>query len=299
MLTQIHLLLTYKCTLECDHCFCYSSPSCEGTMNLSQIQNVFNEAEKIGSVVWIYFEGGEPFLYYPILLEGIRLARSKGFKVGIVTNSYWATSVEDAEAWLKPLAEMKIHDLSLSDDQFHYDEDENLPKNARRAAEKLGIPLTIIEIQKPYLEAKPGEGVGKGKAVIGGGAMFKGRAVEKLLEGLPTVNSNELNVCPHEDLENPERVHIDCYGQVQLCQGLSIGNMFQKPLSEIIGDYDPHSHPICGPLIEGGPSFLAEELNVPNEDEYVDECHFCYEIRKALIEHYPEYLAPKQVYGIS
>jgi hypothetical protein len=30
----------------------------------------------------------------------------------------------------------------------------------------------------------------------------------------------------------------------------------------------------------------------------VDECHYCFEVRKALIDKFPEYLAPRQVYGI-
>ena len=63
MLTGIHILMTYKCNLACDHCFLYSSPSAKGTMTLPQIRCVLDESRKIGSVEWIYFEGGEPFLF--------------------------------------------------------------------------------------------------------------------------------------------------------------------------------------------------------------------------------------------
>ena len=97
MLTGIHFLLTYMCNLECDHCFIYSGPRAKGTFTISQIQNVLDEATKIETIEWIYFEGGEPFLFYPIMLEGIKIARSMGFKVGVVTNSYYATSEDDAE----------------------------------------------------------------------------------------------------------------------------------------------------------------------------------------------------------
>ena len=97
MLTGIHILLTYKCNLECDHCFLYSGPNAVGTMTLAQIRSVLAESRKISGVEWIYFEGGEPFLFYPSLLEGIRLARGMGFKVGIVTNAYGAVSDADAE----------------------------------------------------------------------------------------------------------------------------------------------------------------------------------------------------------
>jgi pyruvate-formate lyase-activating enzyme len=51
----------------------------------------------------IYFEGGEPFLYHPMLVAGVRLVTAAGFEAGIVSNAYWGTSVEDAREWLRPL----------------------------------------------------------------------------------------------------------------------------------------------------------------------------------------------------
>jgi len=299
MLTGIHCLLTYKCNLECDHCFLYSGPHAEGTMTLPQIRNVLDESRRIGSVQWIYFEGGEPFLFYPSMLEGVRLARDLGFKVGIVTNGYGAVSEEDAEVWLRPLAELGVGYLSISDDSFHYGEGADSPaKRALAAARKLGIPSSPICIQKPFVEAMPGQGQDRGNPVIGGGAMFKGRAVEKLTAGLPRRPWQELTQCPHEDLQSPSRVHVDQYGHVHVCQGLSMGNMWQRPLSVLALEYEADSHPICGPLAKGGPALLAKKYDVDHEGEYVDECHFCYLVRRSLVDRFPEYLAPKQVYGL-
>ncbi|MEW5993589.1 MAG: hypothetical protein AB1744_04245, partial [Candidatus Zixiibacteriota bacterium] len=139
---------------------------------------------------------------------------------------------------------------------------------------------------------------GKGTSVIGGGALFKGRAVEKLIEGLPLRQWTELGSCEHEELEKPRRVHIDSYGHVHLCQGLSMGNMWETPLSQLVKEYEPHSHPIVGPLLRGGPAELARVYDVTHEEAYVDECHFCFTLRKALIDRFPEYLAPRQVYGL-
>ncbi len=97
MLAGIHFLLTYMCNLECEHCFVYGSPHARGTFTLEQIERVLNEAVKIGTVERVYFEGGEPFLFYPLMIEGVRIARDKGFTTGVLTNSYWATSAKDAE----------------------------------------------------------------------------------------------------------------------------------------------------------------------------------------------------------
>ena len=83
-----------------------------------------------------------------------------------------------------------------------------------------------------------------------------------------------------------------------MCQGVSMGNMWQTPLSELVRDYDYTQHPICAPLVEGGPALLAEKYNVDHEETYVDECHLCFLVRKALTGRFPEHLAPPQVYGI-
>ncbi|MFX0028431.1 MAG: radical SAM protein [Candidatus Hermodarchaeota archaeon] len=297
VLKGIHFLLTYTCNYSCDHCFLYCSPNSQGTFTLKQIREVLSEAKKIGTVEWIYFEGGEPFLYYPIMVEGIRLAKKEGFKVGIVTNSYWATSVEDAEIWLKNLSELDIDDLSVSNDTFHYENiDESLSKIAEKASNNLKLPVGTICIEEPTV--KIDETQEKGEPVIGGGAMFKGRAVEKLIKDLPTRPWEELNDCPYEDFKGLGRIHVDPFGNAHICQGLSLGNFWKTPLSELIKNYNPDSHPICAPLNKGGPAQLVREFNIEHEDRYVDACHLCYLIRLKMLDKFPDYLTPKQVYGL-
>ncbi len=297
MLTGIHFLLTYACNYECDHCFLYCGPSAEGTFTVAQIREVLAEVKKLGTVEWIYFEGGEPFLYFPIMMEGLQLASGMGFKAGVVTNCYWATAVEDAALWLAPIYKTNIEDLSLSDDAFHHEDgEENPAKRAAEAAAKMGMPAGSICIEKPTVQP-PTEG--KGEPVVGGGALFKGRAVEKLTDGLPTKPPDIFCECTHEELIAPKRIHVDSFGNVQVCQGLSIGNMWEKPFSEIITEYDAATHPICRPLSRGGPAELAKTYNVELDGEFVDECHYCYLIRRSLIEKFPEYLAPRQVYGLT
>ena len=73
-----------------------------GTITLERIQEVLRQASELGTIEWFYFEGGEPFLFYPIMVRGAEEAASLGFKVGIVTNGYWGTELEDALEWLRP-----------------------------------------------------------------------------------------------------------------------------------------------------------------------------------------------------
>ncbi len=298
MIKEIHFILTYKCNFECDHCFLYCSPRSDGTFTIKQISRVLEEAKKIGTIEWIFYEGGEPFLFFPLMIEGIRRAGRMGLKVGAVTNAYGAASPEDAELWLKPLAEAGLSFLNISNDSFHYgDKKENPASIAYSAAVKLGIESKPIYIENPKATGSTECEVEKGRSVAGGSARFRGRAVDKLIKDLPLRSWNSLNTCPYEDLTSPSRVHIDSYGNIHLCQGLIMGNLWERSLSEIISNYQAELHPICGPLVRGGPAQLAKELNLIHEDKYVDECHFCYLLRHSIINDYPEYLAPKQVYG--
>jgi pyruvate-formate lyase-activating enzyme len=118
-LTGLHFLLSYQCTFECDHCFVWSSPRAGGVMTLAQVREALRQAQELGTVSGVYFEGGEPFLFYPIMLQGLREAAGMGFSRGIVSNNYWATSVEDAVEWLRPIAAIGVSDLGLSSALSH------------------------------------------------------------------------------------------------------------------------------------------------------------------------------------
>ena len=298
MITGIHILLTLKCTYECDHCFLHCSPGREATFTIAQLQTLLNQIEELGTVNIVYFEGGEPFLFYPLLLEGLRMVRAAGFDAGIVTNGYWATSVEDGLHWLRPIRELGIVDFSVSDDEFHRrDKNDRKAEFACRAAQQLGIPTGTICIESPSVSCEAAEGR-KGKPVVGGSVLFRGRAAEKLTAGLPTRSCEEFTSCLHEDLVHPERVHVDAYGNVHLCQGLSMGSIWDKPLAELVRGYNAQAHPIAGPLVRGGPRHLAAEHGLAVRDGYVDECHMCYEARKLLLPQFPEHLAPKEAYGL-
>jgi hypothetical protein len=295
-LTGVHILLSYQCTHECDHCFVWASPRAGGTMTLELLQDVLDQAQQAATVEQIYFEGGEPFLFYPLLVEGIRRASERGFSTGVVTNCYWATAEPDAALWLGPLKELEVADLSVSSDAFHAGEtDDPRPGFAVAAAQTLGIDEAVITIDPPTVCVKPGE---KGLPIVGGSVRFRGRAARELVSDLPRRPWTDFDECPDEDFFDPGRVHVDGYGCVHLCQGLLLGNLRQRPLNELLTSYDPHAHPIIGPLVAGGPAELVRRHDLPHEDGYVDACHLCYEARAALRERFPEMLGPPQVYGL-
>jgi hypothetical protein len=298
-LTGLHILLTYKCTYECDHCFVWGSPRQAGVFTLDQLEDVFQQVLEANSIRQLYFEGGETFIYYPVLVKAVSRAHELGLSTGIVTNGYWATGAADAWTWLRPLAEAGLDKLEISSDLFHGDSQAgNSSHPGMKAAGRLGIPANIITVEAPHGGRDP-QTATPGTTLAGGDVMFRGRAAEVLAPGLPGQPWQSFTSCPYENLSNPSRIHLDPFGNLHLCQGLVIGNLWQQPLVEIVKAYDPRSNPIVGPLIAGGPAELARQHQLEHEAVYVDACHFCYTARQMLRPNYPAILAPDQMYGVS
>ncbi len=297
MLNGIHFLLTYACNFKCDHCFLFSGPGAGGTFGIDKLRAALEGAAELGSIESVFFEGGEPMLYFPLLQEGIRIARRIGFKTGIVTNSYWATSIEDAALWLAALKEAGLGSLTISDDGLHFGDGAGVhAARVEAAAKKLGMPADVICKQRPRVDDT--NAPGGGPTLSSGGVKFRGRAARTLVAGMPKRPWQELTTCPVENLAEPDRVHADCFGNLHLCQGLSMGNYLRSSMKDAVSGYDPAAHPIAGPLIRGGPAELSRSFGVEHDRGYVDECHMCFEVRLSLMQRFPEILCPPQVYGI-
>lgn len=295
-LDGLHLLLTYQCTLECDHCFVWSSPAARGVMRLEDVREILRQARQLGGIEWIFFEGGEPFLFYPLLLKAVRLAARAGFRVGVVSNGYWATGPDEAREALVPFRGL-VSDLSISSDLYHGDAEEaRHAEDAVAAAKGLGIPCSVLSVAQPENSraAKRRGQLPPGVSAV----MYRGRAAVRLAGRASPRSWKSLRRCPFEDLRDPARVHVNPDGTVQLCQGISLGNLFETPLRDLLRGYDPDHHPIVGPLLEGGPAALSRIYGLSRRETYADACQLCYESRRSLRTRFPSILAPDQMYGV-
>lgn len=294
-LTGVHFLLTYRCDLECDHCFVWGSPKARGVFTIEQIKDILVEAKKLGTVDSISMEGGEPFLYYPIMVRAVEEAVKLGFRVEVLSNCYWASCPEDAKVWLLPMAENV--ELSLSSDFYHGESWQiEEVRNAVKAAKELNMKVEILAIKYPKAKAPCPSDI-EGAKVGLYDLMYKGRAASKLAEEADKKSWREFTECSCEELVHPERVHVGPLGYVHVCQGISIGNAWQKPFSKIISEYDPYENPILEPLVRGGPVALVEKFSLPHDEFYADACHLCYAARCLLRKRYPDVLGPDVMYG--
>jgi len=283
-LTGLHFLLTLQCNRECDHCFVWGSPWQKGVMTLEGIRGFLGQAKDAGGIAEVWLEGGEPFLYYPLLVEGAKQATSLGFRVGVVSNAYWAESREDALYWLKPLAG-SVATLLVSCDPIHWSADAaRRAEIATAAAQEASIGLGVMAITPKDEGTIPG-------------VMYRGRAAVKLAPKAGTAPWETFTKCPFENLRDPARMHLDPFGNLHACQGLVVGNLLREPLSSILARWNPDAHPVLGPLLAGGPAELARRLGPPAGPMFADACHLCYETRRAARGRLPEVLAPDGMYG--
>lgn len=249
-------------------------------------------------IEWIYFGGGEPFTLYPFLLKAIHRARKLDFRVGVETNGYFARTDEAGLRMLRPLAFMGVEDLRISNDRLHYRRPENSPAHrALRAAQKLGIPTTLVATALPGDVGQPQVENESATRIEVRRFMFAGRASELLTSTYPPTSFKSFDRCPKKDLSHPDRVYVDAYGFVQICPGIAIGNACQAPLPEIIAGYDPDNHEILKVLNNLGPAGLVEKSGFPQDTQFVDACHGCFASRKQLLDEYPDLLGPRLVYA--
>ena len=122
-----------------------------------------------------------------------------------------------------------------------------------------------------------------------GGVMFRGRAaVQTGRAGAGPSLGRTFTTCPCENLREPARVHLDPCGNLHICQGIALGNLFATPLRDICAAYDAERHPITAALVAGGPAELVRRYELAHEELYADACHLCDAARQALRERFPE-----------
>ncbi len=298
-LNSVHLVLTYRCLSACEHCFRFSDPRARQVVTRSQLRRYLEQIARLPTVEWVFFEGGEPTLYWPLLVEGIRLAHDLGLHTGLVTSGYWITSLKDMVAYVKALRAAHLDLLQVSVDALHGNlRLEPLQSDMVELARRAGMACQFLSVTVPPPDEEPVE-ARRGAMITGGWVAFRGRAAHGLVREQALWDWESLDECPHERLADPFRIHVDPYGHVQICEGISIGNLEKMPLEAVLDGFHPTEHPIVGPLLEGGPAGLVRHHGLPHAKGYADACHLCYSARRRLRQQglLGDILVPGQVYG--
>jgi hypothetical protein len=268
-------------------------------MTMAELDGLLEQAAAIDGVDRVFFEGGEPMLYYPLVQMGVERAGELGLSSGIVTCGYYATTVPDGEMWLRPLKDSGLTSLEVSIDRLHGEGEANAhARNLADAGSLLGLDVSVISVCDPR-EEECGETLSSRSGEEATPVMLRGRAAHEMVSGLEVRHVSAFTECPFEELDAPTRLHVDPYGNAHICQGILAGNVWDSSLAQIVQGYEPREHPVIGPLISGGPNALAEGTGIGTGSHFASECHACYEIRRALRDDvfYKRMLGPNQVYG--
>lgn len=114
----LSVVLTYTCPAECADCGTLSSPRDRTNLPLSTVLKAIDEAREQGFYN-VVFTGGEPTLRFQDLLAAIAHARAKGLVSRIVTNAYWATSLDKAFERIDALMAAGIIEINYSTGDEH------------------------------------------------------------------------------------------------------------------------------------------------------------------------------------
>jgi len=301
-LKRLEFTLTTKCNSQCIHCQADASPLKNEVMEVNDAHSYLTKASAVSNLESFMVFGGEPMLY-PERATAIfqKAHRLRIPQIEMITNGAWGKNRATAEKLAIKLKKAGLNEVNISVDSFHVQHIPlEYPKNTALVLLKAGIKnvkwnvavVDSIDAQNRYDKKtkellKELEPIGIGVSFIK--LMPVGRATQNLRGFFPHTPLD--GPCEGEPiignpLTNPESICIEPSGEVDICWNLSIGNARQTPLSQIITKHDWRQNRIIKTLAEEGPTGL---LNLPQtsdyrfeENNYINKCHLCIEIRKNL-----------------
>ncbi|MFX1391597.1 MAG: radical SAM protein [Promethearchaeota archaeon] len=314
---HVDFLLTFKCPAECQHCSYSAGPKRTGFIKPKESSGYLKELKENYPLQSVWVHGGEPFLYFESLEHIIKEANKLNIpRRGVITNSFWAKNEKIVKKKLERLKKAGLTAITFSADFFHQQFISlEYVRNALSSAVAIGIGDIYVDsyfvddintynyfnqLTKNNLEIlEEIQSVEFHKFPMS----VEGRGTE-LIEYLKLKEETPSGKCPvpfwiEGNLENPETIEIDSEGNVTLCPGICIGNTQIQHLTKIICNYDIDKHPILSIISKEGPIGLleiAKERGFKQNQQFVNECHLCYELRKFLYPYYSYSLAPKECY---
>ena len=274
-------------------------------MEIEDGLNYLEETTSVTELDSFMIFGGESMLYPERTIKLFRRAKDLGIpEIELITNGFWGRDPEKARKLAFQLKEAGVTDALISVDAFHLPHIPlDGPRNAAIASREAGIKsvrwnVAILESvvasnkydsqTKQLLEVLAPLSIEANFNKI----FPQGRAIENLRNFFPKQSLE--GHCPEKEttLVNPDCISLDPAGWASICWNLAIGNAKKVPLSRLLTNYDWRKHPIIKALVEKGPLGL---IDLPQwegfdfqEEEYIDKCELCCDLRKFVQKTYPE-----------
>jgi len=299
-LKRLEFTLTTKCNSECIYCQAEASPLNNEVMDVEDAHGYLTETYAVSKLESFLVFGGEPMLFPSRAISIFEKARRLNIlRIEMLTNEIWGKNKRRAEELATRLKASGLNELGISVDAFHLQFIPlEYPRNAAQASVAAGIDqvtwnVAVVESLKSENEwdkktaevLKVLEPVGidahvhriipVGRATRNLQQFFRQESLDGPCAGDPILENA---------LTNPECITIEPSGEVDICWNLTIGNAKEKPLSQIILEYDWRKNPTIRTLVEEGPMGLIRVSGKSKtrfqKNRYLNKCHLCIEIRK-------------------
>jgi hypothetical protein len=112
------IMPTFQCTAQCADCGTFSSPYEHTSVNLETILSTIKQAKELGFAN-VVFTGGEATIKWDILLESIAYSHSLDLPTRVVTNAFWARSLEKARERIDALVAAGLDEINYSTGDEH------------------------------------------------------------------------------------------------------------------------------------------------------------------------------------
>jgi hypothetical protein len=307
---DIGIILSYRCQSGCNHCLYNCGPRWEKeAISVEALRQALEAVTIWPRTPQVHFTGGEPFLHFPLLLEGVRVATDLGIARYVETSASWCTDQTEAVELFATLQEAGLEAILISCSPFHA---ERIPpartlRAIRAALDVFGTHGVIVylsnfikvvqlfDVERPtplsrYEERFGVEGAARilwqGYGIISGGR--SGYRLGHLVPRHPAAAFAKADCTG--DILHAHHSHFDLYGNFisGFCGGLTVGDWHDVP--QVLADLQAGRYPpLIEVLVERGPYGLFEMAREryryePIADGYAGKCHLCVDVRRHLVE---------------
>ena len=307
----ISFLLTRRCNAQCRHCGAWpasrepgSKSEADSDFTTTDLHDFIDQIAETPAIEAVGLTGGEVFIVRELLYYAVERLREKRIPYTVVTNAFWAKTLETAKEVLSDFKD--TIGIGLSADTFH---NEFIPfakvKGVIEAARQIGIGVFpwvsefIDDLSR--LDAAGTHTLTEFESLFGRNYVMHlpqrywihmgGRALETFRPYLADKSARQIidknaGGCSSE-LLSTGHFHLDLFGNYipGLCSGLSIK---REDLGNTLSE---DRYPILTTLFhEGicGIYKLAKEKFefTPSRNRYINKCDLCTEIRKVFTENH-------------
>ncbi len=117
---EVTLIVTNQCTASCKNCCFQCNPQNKDRLSLPEMkQHIDNALDSYSTIKLLIITGGECFILGEELNDIVKYASDRNLYVRVVTNGYWATTLENAYYKLEKLVEVGLKEINFSTGDEH------------------------------------------------------------------------------------------------------------------------------------------------------------------------------------